>query len=251
MYDVLFAGEGSQDYGGPFREMMSNVAKEVQSVALPLMVKTPNNRNEHGDFRDCWTVNASSNTPTHESLFNLLGNFIGFCARTKSPMDFSFPPIFWKRLLDSELTIKDLKDFDKFSSQILEETKQNAEVYSAKDFDDVMDETFTTYLSDKTKVELCPGGSDKKVTHANHAEYIDLILKVRLNEGQKQINWIKDGISKVIPLTIFSFLDWPDLELRVCGPKEVTVEGLKAITEDADSDNKIMKWFWQMFEGFT
>lgn len=74
---------------------------------------------------------------------------------------------------------------------------------------------------------------------------------MRLNEGEKQLNWIREGIDTVVPLDIFAFLTWTDLELRVCGPKEVTTEALKAITEDADSDDKIMKWFWEMFEAFT
>lgn len=243
-YEVLLMGEGSQDVGGPFREMMSNVASELQSGALPLLVKTPNNRNDHGARRECWTINAAATTPTHADLYRLLGNFIGYAARTKSAMDFNFPPVIWKRLLGVQCDINDLKDFDKFTYQVLEETAENANMYKAEDFDAVMSETFQTYQSNQKLVELCPGGADKAVTHANHKEYIDLVVKTRLSEGEKQLGWIKEGINRIIPLDIFAFLSWTDLELRVCGPKEITVEALKAITENADSDEKQAKFFW-------
>lgn len=175
-FEVLLMGEGSQDVGGPFREMLSNVAAEVQSSALPLLVKTPNNRNDHGSHRECWTLNAAATTPTHAALFRLLGHFLGYAARTKSAMDYNFPPVLWKRLIGAKTDINDLKDFDKFTYQVLEETKQNAAMYSAEDFDAVMTETFQTYQSNQKLVELCPGGAEKAVTHANHLEYIDLVV---------------------------------------------------------------------------
>jgi len=34
-----------------------------------LMLKSPNNRNNHGDNRDCFVVNHNSKTPTHEEMF--------------------------------------------------------------------------------------------------------------------------------------------------------------------------------------
>jgi len=36
-------GEGSQDAGGPFRESLVNMCDELQSDALPLLIKSPNN----------------------------------------------------------------------------------------------------------------------------------------------------------------------------------------------------------------
>jgi len=45
--------------------------------------------------------------------------------------------------------------------------------------------TFQTYLSNGTIVELCPGGKDIPVTHANHREFVDLVTKVKLAECEK------------------------------------------------------------------
>lgn len=184
-FNVVLAGEGSIDVGGPFREMLTNVANEVESTALPLLVKTPNNRNEHGSNRECFTLNASSTSPTHAELFKLLGYFIGYAARSKSAMDFNFPPLFWKRLVGADLTMNDLKGVDKFSFQVLEETKENMSNYPPDVFDSVIAETFTVIGTNQQVIELCEGGSEKNVNHANCLEFIDLATKTLLNEGER------------------------------------------------------------------
>ena len=219
IFYVKFSGEGSDDYGGPFRDMITNLANELQSHALPLLVKTANNRNSHGENRDCWTINGSSTSPTHIQLFKTLGYFLGFSARTKAPLDLNLAPSFWKKLLGVPLVEDDLKDFDTYTWQVLQETRSNASNFPAEDFDAVVEEKFITFLSNQEQVELCPDGENRVVTHANHSEYIDLVVKARLEEGNKQMEWIKEGMNKIIPLSILSFLDWRDIELRVCGSR--------------------------------
>lgn len=88
------------------------------------------------------------------------------------------------------------------------------------------------------------------MTHENHKEFVELVTKARLNEAQKQLDWIKEGFEGVIPLEVISFLSWDDIELRICGPKLVTVEALKAIT-NVGGGEKYDKMFWDMFESFT
>lgn len=38
MFSVSFAGEGSIDVGGPFRETLTNIVNELESHALPLLI---------------------------------------------------------------------------------------------------------------------------------------------------------------------------------------------------------------------
>jgi hypothetical protein len=75
MFSVSLAGEGSIDVGGPFRETLTNMVAELETDALPLLIKTPNNRNEHGSSRDCFCLNPASITPTHAELFIFRGSF--------------------------------------------------------------------------------------------------------------------------------------------------------------------------------
>jgi len=105
MYDVKFMGEGSMDDGGPFRESLTNMIDELESDCLPLLVKTANNKNDHGFMRECWTLNPSSTTPTHAEMFKFMGYLLGFTIRSKSALNWHFPPVFWKRLLGEKVSI--------------------------------------------------------------------------------------------------------------------------------------------------
>lgn len=116
IFQADFAGEGSIDVGGPFREVLSNLIDELEGPNLPLLIKTANNRNNHGYNRECFTLNPSSITPVHRELFTFLGYFIGFSIRTKSAMNWHFPPIFWKQLIDEPITLQDFDGLDTYSA---------------------------------------------------------------------------------------------------------------------------------------
>ena len=51
IFSVTIEGERANDGGGPYRDVMSNICKEFQSGVLPLLIPTPNNKNNHGDNR--------------------------------------------------------------------------------------------------------------------------------------------------------------------------------------------------------
>ena len=45
-FRVNFSGEGSDDYGGPYREVFGHVCEELESCLLPLLIPIPNKRSE-------------------------------------------------------------------------------------------------------------------------------------------------------------------------------------------------------------
>lgn len=50
---------------------------------------------------------------------------------------------------------------------------------------------------------------------------------------------------------VLSFLNWNDIELRACGPKDIETEALKKITDyGGDPDHRVVKWFWEIFDEF-
>lgn len=121
-----------------------------------------------------------------------------------------------------------------------------------EEFDAIVDETFETLLSNGKTIELCPGGAEKKVTHENYLEYIDLVVKARINETNKQMDWVREGVSFVIDPSILQFLTWEDVELRACGSKDITSEALKKISSyNVDEGHRHIKMFWDMFETLT
>lgn len=91
------------------------------------------------------------------------------------------------------------------------------------------------------------------MTKENHLEFIELVKNIRLNETEKQMNWVKEGVNYVINLDVMNLLSWEDVELRACGLKEISVEKLQDITEyrSVEKDSPIIKMFWEMFGNFT
>jgi hypothetical protein len=115
VYWSRFVGENSIDIGGPYRETLTNMVTELEGGALPLMLKTTNNRTDHGDCRECFTLNSLSKNPTHGALFHFLGLWIGYAFRSTSCIPFNMNPVFWKQLSGTPLVEDDLKSFDTYS----------------------------------------------------------------------------------------------------------------------------------------
>ena len=108
-------GEGSVDAGGPFRDSLVNIIDEMESGLVPLLIKSPNNRNEHGENRDCYILNPDSKSPAHLEMFKYLGAFIAFGILSKSPVPLNLAPTVWKQILGQPLTLADLASIDAFS----------------------------------------------------------------------------------------------------------------------------------------
>ena len=52
-FKVKFAGEGADDYGGPYREVFTSLCSELQNESvLPLLLQTPNGQHNLGSNRD-------------------------------------------------------------------------------------------------------------------------------------------------------------------------------------------------------
>lgn len=133
---------------------------------------------------------------------------IGWSIRSTSSLQLDLPPIFWKKLLDLELTEHDLKQIDTFSWQVIEDLRKHKLTLSQEEFEATVDERFVTLLSDGTECELCFKGREKIVTLENLDEYIQLIIKTRLSEFDTQMKAIKEGIELIMPSNIMFFMTW-------------------------------------------
>lgn len=124
VFNVKIAGEGAQDAGGPFRDCITNMCSELQSHALPLLIKSQNNKNNHGQFRECWIPNPASRSPTHIELFTFFGVMLGWAIRTTSSLQLDLPPIFWKKIIGQEINEWDLKQIDTYTWQMIDGLKK-------------------------------------------------------------------------------------------------------------------------------
>ena len=73
--------------------------------------------------------------------------------------------------------------------------------------------------------ELKEGGIDLPVTEGNKHEYIDLMLRWRLDRGMKM------GFSEVMPVNLLYNFDAHELEFLTAGTLEIDVDDWRAHTE--------------------
>ena len=115
-YSIKFLGESSIDAGGPYRDSIVNVVNEMESGYVPLLIKSPNNRNEHGASRDCFVLDPSSTSPSHLEMYRFLGGYIACAILSKAPIPLNLAPSVWKQILGLPLTLSDLDAFDTYSA---------------------------------------------------------------------------------------------------------------------------------------
>jgi len=57
VFRAELVGEGSIDAGGPYREALDVMSKELQSSVLPVLVQSENQKSHHGENQECWVIN--------------------------------------------------------------------------------------------------------------------------------------------------------------------------------------------------
>jgi hypothetical protein len=65
---------------------------ELQNGSLPLLIPTPNGRDDAGTNRDCFLLNPMAKSPLHMNMFRFLGNVTcSLCAIWWSPINYYSP----------------------------------------------------------------------------------------------------------------------------------------------------------------
>lgn len=67
-------GESVDDCGGGYSESIAEMCEELQNGLTPLLIVTPNGRDESGANRDCFLLNPAAKSPLHISMFRFLGS---------------------------------------------------------------------------------------------------------------------------------------------------------------------------------
>jgi hypothetical protein len=65
-----------------------------------------------GECRDGWILNPNANTSQNIEMFTFLGKMFGVAIRTQNNLNLSLAPLFWKRLINDDVSPADLKSCD-------------------------------------------------------------------------------------------------------------------------------------------
>uniref|UniRef100_A0A7M4FJC7 HECT domain E3 ubiquitin protein ligase 3 n=1 Tax=Crocodylus porosus TaxID=8502 RepID=A0A7M4FJC7_CROPO len=254
-WECKFIAEGIIDQGGGFRDSLADMSEELcpssadSPVPLPFFVRTSNQGNSTGEARDMYVPNPSCKD---FAKYEWIGQIMGAALRGKEFLVLALPGFVWKQLMGEEISwSKDFPALDSVLVKLLEVMEMmDKDTFEFKFGNEL---TYTTVLSDQRMVELIPSGSNTVVKYEDRKEFIRLVRKARLEESKEQIAAMQAGLLKVVPQAVLDLLTWQELEKKVCGDPEVTVDALRKLTrfEDFEPSDTRIQYFWEALNNFT
>ncbi|XP_043965214.1 E3 ubiquitin-protein ligase HECW2-like isoform X2 [Gambusia affinis] len=242
---VSFVGEEGLDYSGPSREFFFLVSRELFNPYYGLFEYSAN---------DTYTVQISPMSAfvdNHHEWFRFSGRILGLALIHQYLLDAFFTRPFYKGLLRIPCDLSDLEYLDEEFHQSLQWMKDN-------DIEDMLDLTFTVneeVFGQITERELKPGGGNIPVSEKNKKEYIERMVKWRIERGVvQQTESLVRGFYEVVDARLVSVFDARELELVIAGTAEIDLSDWRSNTEYRGGyhDNHIViRWFWAAVERFN
>jgi E3 ubiquitin-protein ligase HERC1 len=164
--------------------------------------------------------------------------------------------LLWKRILQEPITVEDIEAIDIRSFTIINEMEKNIEQIQPFDMDQDIESVLSSIMSELRfdvvsssgqTYELVPGGTEIPITVANFKQYCSCYRQYRLNEFNRQIDLIRQGLLTIIPWYYLNLLTAKDLEEAVCGKGQIDIELLKRNTAyggDYGPDSPVIQRFW-------
>ena len=243
VWKVKFVGESVDDCGGGYSESIAEMCDELQNGSLPLLIQTPNGREDSGVNRDCFIFNPEATSPVHLNMFRFLGILLGIAIRSGSPIDINLAPPVWKQVAGMQLTLEDLSEIDSDYITGLMYIRENPEAFFGIDF--------TAPSASGREVSLHPSWTQLSPTNCH--DYVKLAIHMRLHEFDQQVVAVREGLSKVIPMPLLHLFTGPETETMVGGSQEISIELLKSVTtyKGIDQHASLIRWFWEVMEAFN
>jgi len=225
---------------------MNSFSKRLNHAFLPERV---------GDNQEKFIPNPAAVSSLQLSMLSFVGKLMGIAIRGKHMLNLDLPSIVWKLLVGSEVGRSDLEGIDAHSYKLYDlfHSTDASKGVEEETFEKVYDLYFTTTSSDGRTIELLEGGKNIKVTWQNRLEYVNLVEKYRLNEFKTQTESMRQGLATMVPIQLLSLFTWQELELSVCGKREVSIELLKENTTYSGfhATDPHVKMLWEVLEMFT
>ncbi|XP_010862687.1 E3 ubiquitin-protein ligase HECTD3 isoform X2 [Esox lucius] len=252
-WECKFIAEGIIDQGGGFRDSLADMSEELcpssAECPLPLPFFTRTSNQGTGEARDYYVPNPSCRD---FQKFEWIGQLMGAALRGKDFLVLALPGLVWKQLTGEAVSwAKDFPAVDSVLVKLLEAMEvMDQETFEFKFGEELV---YTTMLSDSQLVELIPGGSHQVVHYHHRMDFIHLVQKARLEESQQQIAAMQAGLLKVVPQAVLDLLTWQEVEKKVCGDPEISVEALKRLTryEDLEQTDIRVQYLWEALMNFT
>ncbi|XP_041422031.1 E3 ubiquitin-protein ligase HECW1 isoform X1 [Xenopus laevis] len=242
---ITFVGEEGLDYSGPSREFFFLLSQELFNPYYGLFEYSAN---------DTYTVQISPMSAfveNHLEWFRFSGRILGLALIHQYLLDAFFTRPFYKALLRLPCDLSDLEYLDEEFHQSLQWMKDN-------DITEILDLTFTVneeVFGQVTERELKSGGANIQVSEKNKKEYIEKMVKWRVERGVvQQTEALVRGFYEVVDSRLVSVYDARELELVIAGTAEIDLNDWRNNTEyrgGYHDGHIVIRWFWAAVERFN
>ncbi|KAI5745050.1 hypothetical protein M8J76_007751 [Diaphorina citri] len=241
-----FDSEDGLDYGGPSREFFFLLSRQLFNPYYGLFEYSAN---------DTYTVQISPMSAfvdNYHEWFRFSGRVLGLALVHQYLLDAFFTRPFYKALLRLPVALSDLESLDNEFHQSLLWIKEHDVTNEVLDLNFAVTEEIFGQAKER---ELKPGGRNIAVTEKNKKEYIERIVRWRLERGvADQTESLVRGFYEVVDPRLVSVFDARELELVIAGTAEIDLGDWASNTEYRSGyhdGHPVIQWFWQAIERFT
>ena len=258
-FKVSLAGEGAQDVGGPYSEVISEISAELHAGKLSLFIPTPNSRSEVGEDRDQVMPNPRLTSPLDLSHFRAVGMLMGIAIRTGVYMTVNIPHFFWKLIMGDLVDLDDLRSVDEgfwklcMDMQQFGEMDLNEETFESVFVDMFPDQRFVTVSADTSEIELEQGGRHRQVTWTNLSRFLSTQESFHLHEFDVQVAAIRRGLTDILVTDQVGLFTEVELMEKVNGRGDFDVAYLKSHAEyyGISQTSPVVQFLWEVLQEFS
>ncbi|KAL5496256.1 hypothetical protein EMCRGX_G012501 [Ephydatia muelleri] len=242
--NIAFKGEEGLDYGGPSREFFFLLSRLIFNPFYGLFEYSAN---------DTYTVQISATSTFISNSLDWLrfaGRVVALTIVQGFLLDVFFTRTMYKAFLGLPPSLKDLES--------VEPAFYNSLLWIQENDPEPLDLTFTVEeetFGQLTTHELKPGGLDVPVTEQNKIEYVDLMVRWRMESGlTEQMSSFLKGFSELLPMALLAGFDAQELEFLTAGTLEIDVNDWRDNTEYRNGyhpGHPVIEWFWRAVESFN
>ncbi|KAI5923199.1 HECT-domain-containing protein [Camillea tinctor] len=236
---IKFDGEDGLDYGGLSREFFFLLSHEMFNPFYCLFEYSAH---------DNYTLQINPHSginPEHLNYFKFIGRVVGLAIFHRRFLDAFFIGALYKMILGKAVNLADMEGVDADFHRSLQWMLDN-DISGG-----ILEQTFSTEderFGVMTVEDLIPNGRNIDVTNENKKEYVDLMVKWRIEKRiAEQFQAFKDGFHELIPQDLINVFDERELELLIGGIAEIDVDDWKKHTDyrGYTESDEVVQFFWQ------
>ena len=231
--------EQGMDVGGPFKELLELLTKEVFRLDYGLFTSTA----AHTYYPNPLAVEL---VPGALQTLHSVGRLIGRCINEGILLEVALASVVLQKMVGQGRVLGDLRELDESLYNGLMQVKRYA--------GDVEDLCLTFSVDEevagvKRTVELEEGGANKPVTNLNRTRFIYQAAEYHLNVKLRPVMApFIEGIASVIPLASLRLFNLSEVRLLLSGSHQpLDVSDWQHFTryENCDAGSRHVRWFWQ------